>query len=112
MIHGEWKTVTIANNATESDLVDLGRHYEWAVIDVPTIDTATLTVMSLSLYGRTVRPVYTTDPADGNNTKIISASGEGNFLWIVPLGSLQWIRLRSNAAQSPARTFYICGARS
>lgn len=112
MIHGEWKTLTIADQATESDLVDLGRHYEWAVIDVPAITSATLTVMSLSLHGRTVKPVYTTDPADGHNSKVISASGAGSFIWVVPLGALQWIRLQANAAQSGAKTFYICGARS
>lgn len=112
MIQGEWKTLTIGDTKTESDLVDLGRHYEWAVIDVPSITTATLTVMSLSLYGRTVKMVYTTDPADGHNTKVISASGAGNFIWVVPLGALRWIRLQSSAAQSGAKTFYICGARS
>lgn len=107
----DWKSCVIAKDGQTSAECDLGRPYRIIIIEVPTIDTATLVVQTARVSGGTFRDLYVTDPADGGNNKVIAASGEGGFIWSINVGAIQYIKLYASAAQSTAaRTFYIKGA--
>jgi len=113
MIIGEWKTATIASGGTLSAEVDLGRPYETLLVVVPTIDAAQINFLVAEKTGGTFQNLHVTDPADGGDNKVISASGTGSFTWVVPLGGLQFIKVQASAAQTGgARSFRVCGARS
>jgi len=113
MIHGEWKDATIAKDGTTSSEVDLGRQYETVLVVIPTIDTAQVTIQVAEKSGGTFQEVYVSDPADGGDNKLISASGTGGTTWVVPIGGFQYIKVKASAAQSTAaRTFRVCGVRS
>lgn len=104
-----WETCTIAKSGTLSGVCDLQRPYEWALIQVPTVDTATITVRISRTKTGTGVDLYGTD-ADGSNAKVISDSGTGNFMWAVPLRGAQYVWFYASAAQSTAAvTFYVKG---
>lgn len=114
MLHTEWKDAVITY-ATVDDLtaeVDLERVCDGLLIIVPTIDTAQLTIYVSDETGGTFQILHITDPADGGDNDVISASGTGGFTWVVPLGGFQYIKIKTSAAQTADRTFKVCGTRS
>ncbi len=115
MIHGQWKTVTIAQTpATTSAEVDLGRQYERVIVVCPALTTsATVAIQGAMATGGTFQNIHTTDPATGNNKQVITAAfTSANFTWVAPIGGIQFIELVLSAAQAAAKTFYVCGIRS
>ena len=115
MIHGSWKTVTIAQTpAVASSEVDLGRPYETLIVVCPALTTsATVSIQGAMVTGGTFQNIHTTDPATGNNKQVITAAfTSANFTWIAPIGGVQFITLTLSAAQAAAKTFYVCGVRS
>ena len=113
MIHGSWVTGTIADEGTLSGEIDLGREYDTVIIEIPTIDTAQITIRGAEYSGATYYDLYITDPADGGNNKLISASGTGGLTWIAPIGGYRYLKLFSSATQSTAAvTFSLQGVRS
>jgi len=104
-----WETCSIAKAGTLSGVCDLQRPYEYALIQVPTIDTATVTVRVSRTKTGTGVDLYKTD-GDGSNAKVISDSGTGNFMWLVPIAGAQYLWFYASAAQSTAAvTFYVRG---
>lgn len=113
MITGSWVTGTIADEGTLSGEIDLGRSYEKVIIEIPTIDTAQITIRGAEISGGTYYDLHVTDPADGGNNKLISASGTGGITWVAPIGGFRYLKLFSSATQSTAAvTFNLCGVRS
>jgi len=114
MIHGAWVTGTIATGGgTLSGIIDLGRPYDTVIIEIPTIDTASITIRGAEAAGSSFYDLYITDPADGGNNKLISASGTGGITWVAPIGGFQYLKLFASGAQTTGtRTFYLCGVRS
>jgi len=111
MIKSDWKSCVLAKDGQTSAECNLGQPYRVIIIEVPTVDTATLTIKTARASGGTFRDLYLTDPADGGNNKIISASGTGGFIWVVEAGAIQYIKIYASAAQTTAAvTFYIRGA--
>jgi len=108
---GIWKSfeIDISDSTTISDECDLGAPYDYMLLEVPTIDTATLTVQALRASGGTARNLDLTVNADGTTAAITSDSGTGAFIWIVPIHGAQFIKLVANAAQSTDRTFWVRG---
>lgn len=97
-----WMDCTIAISGTVSAEVDLGDLYDELVILVPTIDSAQLTIQGAENSGGTFYDIYTTDPADGGNNKLISASGTHLLCWIIPIAGFEFIKITASAAQTTA----------
>jgi len=110
MFRSDWKSCVIAQSGQTSAECDLGQPYRFILIDIPTIDTATVTVQVARESGGTFRNLYVTDAADGGPNKVIADSGTGAFMWMVEAGGVQYIKMYASAAQSTAAvTFYIRG---
>ena len=111
MIKSDWKSCVLAKDGQTSAECDLGQPFRFIIVEVPTVDTATLTIQTARASGGTFRNLYLTDPADGGNNKVIAASGEGGFIWAVDVGAIQYVKIYASAAQTTAAvTFYIKGA--
>lgn len=116
MIQGSWlnAVVTIATSTTLSAEVDLGRQYETLLITMPTLGTGATAVsfQGARLSGGTFQDLYTTDPEDGNNHQVISATfTTAVFGWVVPIGGFRYIKVKCSGAQAANRTFRVCGVR-
>jgi len=107
---GTWKSfeIDISDSTTISDECDLGAPYDYMLLEVPTIDTGTLSVQVLRASAGTARNLYDTDK-DGSNAQLLADSGEGAFIWIVPIHGAQFIKVTAGGAQSTDRTFYARG---
>ena len=113
MIHGSWKTATIAQNGTTSAEVDLGRQYEKMVVVVPAMNSCQISFTVATKTGGTFQALHITDPADGGDNKVISANRATAFTWVVPIGGIQFVKVVASASQtSAARSIYLCGVRS
>jgi hypothetical protein len=104
---GRWITfeIDISDSTTISDEVNLGGNYQWLMLEVPTIDTAILTVHVAREAGGTFRSLHTA----GADTQIASDSGTGDFMWGFPIHGAQFIKVVASAAQTADRTFYARG---
>lgn len=110
MIGSPWKSVLIdvSEDAKNSEECNLGNPYAELLIIVPTITTAQISIQVAKVSGGTFQDLYTTDPADGGNNKLISASGAGGFTWRIPFG-FQFLKIVSSADQGEDRTFAVQG---
>lgn len=106
----DWKTCTIAQSGQLSTVCDLGRPYEYAVIQVPTLDTSTLVVRASREVDGTGIGLYITHDQTAVPVALNVTSGTGNFMWIIPLMGIQYLWFYAASAQSTAaRTFYVRG---
>jgi len=108
---GQWISfeIDISADTKISDECNLGGCFDYMLLEIPTIDTATLTVQAVRAVAGTARNLHITDPADGGDNKLISASGTGAIMWCVPIHGAQYIKLVANAAQTADRVFYVRG---
>jgi hypothetical protein len=105
-----WKSCVIAKDGQLSGVCDLGKPYEYAVIQVPTIDTATLVVRASRTVTGTGIGLYITHDQTAVPVALNVASGTGNFMWMIPLMGVQYLWFYTGAAQSTAAvTFYVRG---
>ena len=116
MICGNWMdaVITVATSTTLSAEVDLGRQYETLLITMPILGTSAtaVSIMGCRKSGGTFQDLYTTDPATGANVQLISATfTTSTFGWIVPIGGMQYIKIKCSGAQAANRTFRVCGVR-
>ena len=115
MLLGSWKTATIeATPATTSDEVNLGRQYGTVIIVCPALTTsATVAIQGAEKTGGTFQNIHITDPASGNNKQVITAAfTTANFIWVAPIGGVQFIKLVLSAAQAAAKTFRVRGVKN
>lgn len=107
---GEWISfeIDISDSTTISDECNLGAPYEYMLLEVPTITTGTLSVQALRASAGTARDLYSTD-ADGSDAQLLADSSSGAFIWRVPIGGAQYIKVTAGAAQAADRTFYVRG---
>ena len=116
MLQGEWKTalIDIDVDADLSAEVDLGRSYDTAVIVCPALAvSASVSLMAAEKSGGTYQNLYLVK-SDGTNVQILSgAYTAAVFTWVVPIGGLQYIKIKLSADQTGAdKTFRIMGVRS
>ena len=105
-----WKECVIAKNGQLSAVCDLGKAYENAVVQVPTIDTATLVVRASRTLTGTGVGLYITHDQTAVPVALNVGSGTGNFMWVIPLMGVQYLWFYANAAQTTAAvTFYVRG---
>jgi len=128
MFHSDWKTclMDIDRDAEfsgddvdqYSKLVDLGRAYETLVIEVPTIDSATVSVYTQSTPPVTVVPkaVHHGQVTGGTPAWETAAwattAGTGAYFISCPIGGCQFVRIKTSVNQTADRTFYLRGVRS
>lgn len=106
----EWKECVIAASGQLSAVCDLGKPYENAVVQVPTIDEGTLVVRASRTLTGTGVGLYITHDQTAVPVALNVASGTGNFMWIIPLMGVQYLWFYAGAAQSSgAVTFYVRG---
>lgn len=108
---GRWVSfeIDISDDTKISDECNLGGCFESMLLEVPAIDTAQLTIQALRATAGTPRNLHISDPDDGGDNKLISASGEGAFMWCVPIHGAQFIKVVSSAVQTADVTFYARG---
>lgn len=112
MIQGEWKTATIAQGATLSQEVNLGRVYQRLMVIIPTIDEASVNIQVSEKSGGTFQDLYLTSFTDGDDDKAITTASGGGFAWVVPIGGFQFIKIQTSAQQTTAAVnFRVCGVR-
>lgn len=111
MILSTWKAATIANGGTSSSEVNLGRAYDMLIIVIPTITSATIKIQGSETTGGTFYDIYTTDPADGHESQVITVAGTGSLVWVAPIGGFQYIKVVSSVAQGAERLIRVCGTR-
>jgi hypothetical protein len=102
-IFGEWKTATIALNGTVSAAVDLGRDWEYLNINIPTQDSANISLQVSDLLGGTYKAL-------GLSTNVFAAA-TGNLTTTLVLGGYRYIKVVSSETQTAARTYYVRGYR-
>jgi len=111
---GNWLTVTIdiSVDADNSAAVNLGGCFKELMILAPA-SALTLCKISpeVSKDGSTFYPVYVTDPASGNDKKILAATDRtGDYTWIVPIGGAEWIKIACDTTQTTGdKTLYVRG---
>lgn len=104
-----WQDCVMAKDGQLSAVCNLGKAYEYALIQIPTLDTAQITVrVSRTLTGTGV-DLYLVD-GDGTPAKVESDSDTGNFMWAVPIYGAHYLWFYADAAQTTAAvTFYVRG---
>ena len=124
MIYGERKSclIDIDRTPTEftgddvdrySSLVSLDKPYDFLLIEIPTIDTATV-----GIYVQPDDAIATVPKAlhvwklDNTSAALTTSSGTGALTIRVPLTFVQFFRLYTSANQLADRTFYVRGVRS
>ena len=112
MIFSDWKAATIANGGTSSAAVDLGKEFEFMVIELPALTSATIKPQISETLGGTYYDVYGTPPASGAAVKVITAATTGEYCWIVPLGCARFIKIVAGTAQAAERLIRVRGQRS
>ena len=106
----DWKTCVIAASGQLSAVCNLGKPYENAVVQVPTIDEGTLVVRASRTATGTGVGLYITHSTGATPVALNIASGTGNFMWMIPLKGVQYLWFYAGAAQSSnAVTFYVRG---
>ena len=96
-----WESCVMAKNGTLSAVCDLGKAYEYALIQIPTVDSGTVTVRISRTATGTGVDLYLVD-GDGSNAKVIMDSGTGNLMWAVPIYGAQYLWFFAGAAQTTA----------
>ena len=90
-LYGEWKVATIDEDDTSSDEVDLGRSYDYLLIQIPTLVSCTI---KLQVAEKTDGTFY--DLGDG----VTTATGEHGYADIFPLFGFQFIKVVASVAQT------------
>ena len=102
-LYGEWKAATIALGASSSAEVDLGRDYDFAEIQIPTLDDPS--TIKLQVAEKTGGTFY--DLGDG----VTTAAGAHNYATVFKLGGFQFIKVVADNAQAAERLIRIRGMR-
>jgi len=111
---GNWLTVTIdiSVDADNSAAVNLGGCFkELMILAAASALTSGKISPEVSKDGSTFYAVYVTDPATGNDKKLIQAAvSTGDFVWIVPIGGAEWIKIACDTSQTSSdKTLYVRG---
>lgn len=100
---GQWLTVTIAQNGTDSAEVNLGMDYEHIQIIIPAITEGTINLQ-------------VAESAEGSFVTLgisdMIASGSGDYADTFTLGGYQFIKIIAGAQQNNERTFRVRGYRT
>jgi len=107
---GRWVSfeIDISDSTTVSDECNLEGCFQYMLLEVPTIVSGTLSVQALRATAGTARDLYSTD-GDGSDAQLLADSGSGAFMWCVPIGGAQYIKVTTGGTQTSDVTFYARG---
>lgn len=100
-VYGSWKAATVAINTATSSEVDLGRSYDYLEIQIPAVDSGTVSIQVAEKTGGTF---YTL--GDGVTTE----TGTHNYADCFFLGGYQFIKVITSATQTTERLIRVRGA--
>jgi len=103
--------IDVSSSTTLSDEIDLKFPCDTVIIRIPTLTSSSISLMVSEASGGTFYDLYTTDPADGSNTQVITAKATTAHIIQMPLGGYQFIKIKASDAQAADRTFAVRGVR-
>jgi len=101
-----WKTATI-DVSEDDDLsgeVDLGEHFRYLAVVLPSLDEARVGVSVATESGGTFAPL-------GNDNAATTEPTTGGYATVFDIGGWRYIRLSTSAAQTADRAFSVQGVR-
>ena len=95
-LYGEWKAATILEDTVTSAEVDLGREYDYLLIQIPTLVSCTIKIQVAEKTGGypTAGDFY--DLGDD----VTTTTGEHNYADIFPLYGYQFIKVVASIGQT------------
>ncbi len=93
----QWASVNVANAGTLSSAIDLGRIYDFIQLDVPPINTSTITIDVSKTAGGTYNALATTANVDVTT---------GSKQIVMNIHGYQFLKLNCVNAQGANRTFW------
>lgn len=119
---GQWKTALIdIDRAVDgfagddvdqySELVDLGWEYEYLIVEVPTITSATVSIVGQrgSAITTVPLPIHILDDDATGSFLHATTAGTTSLYVIFRIGGLRYIRILAAGNQAADRTFYVRG---
>jgi hypothetical protein len=101
-----WKTatITVAEDDDLTDEIDLGEHFRYLAVVLPSLDEARVGVeVSIESGGTFTRL------GDGSNAQ--TALTTGGYATVFDIGGWRFVKLSTSAGQSADRTFSLQGVR-
>ncbi len=97
-----------------SALIKFDKPYEKIIIEVPTLDSSTVTVYAQEndSISTVPLPIHYRQTSDNATALWATTAGTGGFRITVDVGLAQFIRIRTGSNQTADRTFYVTGIRS
>lgn len=105
-----WYSAVVADEGTLSAAVDLGAPYRSLQVEIPTIDSSTVTVTVARTTGDTYRPLSYISTNDGDDDPAICSASTGGITVVFPYFGFQYLKVLCGSTQSTsAVTFYVRG---
>jgi len=105
-----WMSAVVADEGTLSAAVDLGAPYRSLAIDIPTIDSSTVTVTVARTPDDTYKALSIISLADGDDDAAITTAATGAIVVVLPVFGFQHLKILCGTTQSTAAvTFYVKG---
>jgi len=105
-----WMSAVVADEGTLSAAVDLGAPYRSLAIEIPTIDSSTVTVTVARTPDDTYRPLSLISLNDGDDDAAICSAATGAIMVVIPVFGFQYLKVLCGTTQSTsAVTFYVRG---
>lgn len=97
-----------------SKLISLDKPYDRLVIDIPTIDSATVTVYAQPDDSVLTVPVaiHYRQTSDNATAAMSTTASTGGLRITFDVGLVQFLRLKTSQNQTADRVFYVTGIRS
>jgi hypothetical protein len=90
-LYGEWKAATIEEDGTSSAEVDLGREYDYLLIQIPTLVSCTVKLQVAEKTGGTFYDL---------GDDVTTTAGTHNYADIFPLYGYQFIKVVASETQT------------
>lgn len=101
-VYGTWVPATIAEGASTSTVIDLGRSYDYLMVIIPPMDACELYLQVAEQIGGTYYDL-------GRDTATDKESFDRAAIWM--LGGFQYIKVVATQRQSAQRLIRIRGMR-
>jgi hypothetical protein len=106
----DWMAAVVADEGTLSAAVDLGAPYRSLIVEMPTIDSSTITVTVARTPDDTYRPLSYISLNDGDDDPAIASASTGAITVVFPVFGFQHLKILCGTAQTTsAETFYVRG---
>ncbi len=105
-----WVTVAVADESTASSEIDLGAPYRSLLLEIPTIDSGTVSLQVARVAGGTYRTLSYISLNDGDDDVAVTTAATGAITVLFPFFGCQYFKLLLGKSNTTAAvTFYACG---